>query len=149
MTARPAPTCYDKAVELLARRPHFELELARKLGARGYPREAVEETFARLRRLGYIDDRKTAAAFVSQRLGHGGLGRARLLSELKERGVTHEMALDVVDAALPGDDIDVAREVARRWRSRGGSDPRALARHLARKGFSSASIARLLDDFEY
>jgi len=148
LSARPAPSCYDKAVELLARRPHFELELKRKLETRGYPREAIEETLARLRRSGYIDDRETAAGFVSQRLSRGGLGRARLLADLRARGVVHEVAMEAINAAVPEDDLEVAREVARRWRNRGGSDPQALARHLARKGFSSGSIARLLSDAE-
>jgi len=148
LSARPAPSCYDKAVELLARRPHFERELSRKLEARGFPSSAIEETLARLRRHGYVDDHAAAKSFVAQRLARGGLGRARLLAELRARGVTHETAVEILDSALPEDDLELARQVARRWRRRGGSDPRALARHLTRKGFSSASISRLLGEIE-
>ena len=56
---------------------------------------------------------------------------------------------EAIDAALaeltPEDDLPAAREAAERWRLKGGVDPRALARHLERKGFSRRAIVSVLN----
>jgi SOS response regulatory protein OraA/RecX len=80
-------TGYDKAVQLLATRPHFRRELEAKLRQRGFPGEEIDE----------------------------------VLNRLTE-----------------------AREAAEEWTRRGGRDPRSLARHLDRKGFSRRAIVAIL-----
>jgi regulatory protein len=140
------PGCYDKAVELLARRAHFRAELRQKLVARGYPDEEVEETLGRLVEEGYLDDRQTAAEFVEGRLARGPEGRRRLAAELARRGAPAAAIGDALDEKLPGDDLTAAREAAERFLRAGRRDPGALARHLDRKGFSRRSILTLLDE---
>ena len=134
--------CYDKAVQLLAARPHFRAELAGKLARRGHPQEEIEAALDRLTGQGYLDDRETAARFVEGRLERGE-GRARLKAELLKRGASGE-AVDGALADLPEDDLPAAREAAERWARKGGTDPSALARHLARKGFSQRAIVAVL-----
>ena len=140
------PTCYQKAVQLLANRAHFRRELAVKLDQRGYPKEEIEAALDRLTEQGYLDDRATARVFVESRQARVEEGRSRLRAELLRRGAPE----DAVEAALaeltPEDDLPAAREAAERWRKRGGLDPRALARHLERKGFSRRAIVAVLND---
>ena len=145
----PAPTSYQKAVQLLGSRPHFRRELQAKLAQRGFPAEEIEEALDRLAAQGYLDDSKTAAGFVEQRLSRTSEGRARLRAELEKRGAPAE-AIDDALAALPEDDLEPAREAAERWqRLHPRGEPAALARHLARKGFSRRAIFALLKtDFE-
>lgn len=140
--ARQLAGCYNKAVQLLAVRPHFRAELAGKLARRGYPPEEIDAALDRLTGQGYLDDRKAAAGFVEGRLGRGE-GRARLRSELAKRGASAE-AIEEALAGLPEDDLPAAREAAAAWARRGGTDPAALARHLARKGFSPRAIVAVL-----
>lgn len=140
------PTAYDKALQLLATRAHFRRELERKLAQRGFPPEEIETALARLTGEKYLDDRATARVFVESRQGRGTEGRTRLRAELLKRGAPD----DAVEAALaeltPDDDLPAAREAAETWRRRGGHDPRALARHLERKGFSPRAIVTVLND---
>ncbi len=140
------PTAYDKALQLLATRAHFRRELERKLAQRGFPPEEIETALARLAGEKYLDDRATVRVFVESRQERGTEGRTRLRAELLKRGAPD----DAVEAALaeltPDDDLPAAREAAETWRRRGGQDPRALARHLERKGFSPRAIVTVLND---
>jgi len=72
-----APSCYDKAVELLALRPHFRRQLEQKLRQRGYAEDAIAETLARLEAQRYLDDRRLARDFAAQRTERGGEGARR------------------------------------------------------------------------
>ena len=142
-------SAYQKAVQLLGSRPHFRRELQAKLAQRGFPAEEIEEALDRLAGQGYLDDSKTAAGFVEQRLSRNSEGRVRLRAELEKRGAPAEAIEDAL-AALPEDDLEAAREAAERWaRLHPRGEPAALARHLARKGFSRRAIFALLKtDFE-
>jgi regulatory protein len=140
-----SPSCYDKAVQLLGSRPHFRRELQAKLAKRGFPPEEIGEALDRLAAHGYLDDTKTAAGFVEQRLERNSEGRLRLRAELEKRGAAPE-AVESALEAVPEDDLQPAREAAERWTRLHprGSDA-SLARHLARKGFSRRAIFAALN----
>lgn len=75
---------YERALRLLARRPHSRLELQRKL--RGVAGE-VEAVLDRLCDNGYIDDCKFAAGLAQERRRKHWSDRA-ILKDLKRRGVS-------------------------------------------------------------
>jgi len=137
-------SCYDKAVQLLAARPHFRQELAAKLVQRGYAAEEIDAALDKLTEQGYLDDRAAARSFVESRRSRGE-GRARLRAELLRRGAPEDAAEEVLAELTPEDDLPAAREAAARWQRGGGRDPRALARHLDRKGFSRRAIVAVLN----
>jgi regulatory protein len=137
-------TCYNQALKLLALRPHFRAELAAKLARRAYAAEEVEAALDLLAERRLLDDTAAAAGFVAGRAGRGE-GRTRIAAELRQRGADGEAVAQAL-AALPEDEGPAAREAAARWRARGGADPAALARHLARKGFSRRAIYGTLKD---
>jgi len=139
------PTCYQKSVQLLAVRPHFRRELEAKLRQRGFPSEEIDEALDRLTSQGYLDDRAAARSFVEGRLGKGE-GRARLKAELAKRGAPGEAIKEALAELTPDDDLPAAREAAETWARRGGRDPKALARHLDRKGFSHRAILAILNE---
>ena len=137
--------CYQKAAQLLASRPHFRAELALKLARRGFPADEAAAALDRLEQQGYLDDTKVAADFIAHRQERGGEGRLRLRAELVRRGARP----DAVNAALAGLDEDDDLEAARKAyavASRSKKDPAALARHLARKGFSRRAILAVLHE---
>jgi regulatory protein len=140
------PSCYDKAVQLLALRPHFRRELEGKLARRGYPPDEVEAALERLGRQGYLNEADTAQAFVEGRQSRGGEGRSRLKAELVKRGAAGEAIESALEDLTPGDDLAAAREVAAKWARGGKRDPAALARHLQRKGFSPRAIVAVLQE---
>jgi regulatory protein len=146
----PGPTCYEKAVELLARRDHFRAELRAKLVARRYPDGEIEATLDRLEARGYLDDRAAARKLALARIEAEPLGRRRLAAELARRGVAPEVAAEVIEELLPPDDRGTAREAARQWLERRGGTghPAALARYLDRRGFSSPAIWAVLEEVD-
>jgi regulatory protein len=137
--------CYQKAAQLLASRPHFRAELALKLARRGFPADETAAALNRLEAQGYLDDIQTAADFVAHRQERGSEGRLRLRAELVRRGARPE----AIDAALSGlteeDDLEAARKACAAA-SRSKKDPAAIARHLARKGFSRRAILAVLHE---
>ncbi|MGH7904784.1 MAG: regulatory protein RecX, partial [Candidatus Dormibacteraceae bacterium] len=69
---------------LLARRPHAQVELQRKLLRRGHDAEGVTAALTRLLELGYLDDASFAASLVRHR--SPGRGRSAIAAELVRRG---------------------------------------------------------------
>jgi regulatory protein len=131
---------YQRAVRLLAARPHFRAELAAKLAQRGCTAEETEAALDRLTAEGYLDDVRAARDFVAYRLERKAEGRLRLKAELVRRGAAEE-AIAAALADVPEDDLEAAQAAAAVWaRGKRAPDPAALARHLARKGFSHRAI---------
>ena len=135
-----ADGAYQKAVDLLARRPHFEREIQHKLRDRGFESSDIDEALSRLRRIGFLDDDGCARLFVRSKLRRSPVGRRRLAADLRRRGadggsIDRALADPELDA-----DLDLARRAAERWATRGGEEKAALMRHLDRRGFSKSDI---------
>jgi regulatory protein len=137
--------CYDKAVELLARAPHFREQLGAKLLQRGYQHDEVEATLERLAAQGYLNDREAADGFVAARRSRGTEGKVRLKADLVRRGAAPEAIASAL-AEVPDDDLTAARAAAERWLASGGKSRPSLARHLDRKGFSRRAIVSVLGE---
>jgi|CXWL01.1.fsa_nt_gi regulatory protein len=141
-------SCRDQALLLLGQRAHFRRELARKLALRDYQPDEVSATLDRLTADGYLDDARTAVAYVAERQGKR-LGRARLAAELAERGAD-EAAIEAALADVePADELASALAAGERWqRSHRDRDPQkaraALGRHLAGRGFGTSMILSVL-----
>lgn len=141
------PDALDRALDLLARRPHFREELRRKLAARGYGAEEIETALGRVAALGYLADERLAGEFAVELAGRKGLGRAGIGRELARRGAP-EAAIEAVLGGLDeAAELERAREAAARWARRGGGEAAALARHLDRKGFTRSAIFSVLREF--
>ena len=144
--SRPRPTAYDKAGELLARRPYFRAELAARLARAGYEEDEIAGALARLARVGYLDDEALAAAEAERLRERKGLGRARIAADLSRRGAPRSIAAEVATES-PDDELTRARDEAARWSAKTRNpQPATLARYLERKGFSARSIVAVLED---
>jgi regulatory protein len=140
------PDGYQRALRLLAQRPHFRRQLATKLRQRGYPADEVEEALDRLQAAGYLDDEAAARQFVEERMERRSWGPARVRAELLRRGVEPALVERLTADLLPVDDTALARAAAERWRPRGGARRAALARHLDRLGYSPHAIVTVLEE---
>jgi regulatory protein len=141
------PGAFARALDLLARRPHFRAELARKLLARGFEAGEVEAALARVAELGYLDDDGLATAYAAELAGRKGLGRARIGRELARRGAPEEAVERAAGALDEEAELARARAAAGRWARGRAADGAALARHLDRKGFARHVIFRVLKEF--
>jgi regulatory protein len=130
-----------RALALLSRAAHSTRDLARKLGARGFSSEAVGEAIARMRELGYLDDRAFAEGWVRFRMSTRKDGWKALYRGLLRKGIARALAEEVVEAGCP---FEVEMEAARQLAA--GRDPQKAIRLLSARGFRSKAIARVLKE---
>jgi len=96
---------YEYAVAALARRMRTVAELKRLMRARledpesEYSDTLVELVIRRLKDQGYLNDSQYAAYYSSMRRDNQKVGRRRVITELKTRGVHGSVIDKAVDAA--------------------------------------------------
>jgi len=132
-------------MDLLARREHSCTELRRKLAARDYPEDEIDEAVARLEAEGLASDARFAEAFVAARVRRG-QGPRRIQRELDARGVDPQLG------AEPLGEVDWPEQVrAARVRKFGPERPADFkerarqARFLEYRGFTGEQIGRELN----
>jgi regulatory protein len=148
---------YQYAVGALGRRMRTVAELKRLLRRRVEEETEIGQTLVELviRRLkdqGYLSDAKYAAAFSALRRDNEKLGRRRVITDLKVKGVHGE----VIDAAMESTFGEVneekqAREYLRRKRLQKPKDKKQTARifrQLMRAGFGAKTIFGILKKWE-
>jgi regulatory protein len=140
--------CSSKAMDLLARRPHFRRQLEDKLLHRGFRREHIAEVCDRLEKSRFLDDLECARGLASGSLRRKAYGPRRLRAELTKRGAPEEIVDRVVGEVFERGEESLLRESVARWLRRSEWDRQALARHLERKGFNSGAILRVIEEFE-
>lgn len=146
-THRPQPSARTVALRYLARRDYTTGELTSKLLARGLEEADVAQAIADLASLGYLDDRRAAAAHVRTAARIKGRGPRRIQLELEARGVDAETARHALAEITPEDvDQAIRKVVDRRHPTRPiPADARTrLFQHLLRRGFPSDAIRRAL-----
>lgn len=134
------------AMDLLARREHGRVELARKLRRRGASAELIEAALDRLAAEGLLSESRYLESFIASRAG-AGFGPLRIRAELLERGLARAQ----IDAALAQAGIDWNAQMRDLWRRRfAGERPRDAreqgrqGRFLACRGYPLEAIGRLL-----
>ncbi|MDE3180341.1 MAG: RecX family transcriptional regulator [Acidobacteriota bacterium] len=88
-SSQPDPTPFSFAASLIARRARSVAEVRRALEKKFPGSEAIEPSIARLRELGYLDDRKFACQYASFLARRRGFGPGRVRLELKSRLVDY------------------------------------------------------------
>ena len=133
------------ALELLARREHSAVELARKLRVRGYDEQSVQSVVSELAREGLQNDGRFAENYVHHRLERG-FGPLRITLELRERG----MGDDLIDLHLDRSAQDWVQRAALARQKRFGArlpatfkDQARQSRFLQQRGFSGDQIRQI------
>ena len=143
---RAAATAFDRALRLLAARPHFREELRRKLIQKGIEPGEVDEALARLAALGYLDDAALAVAEAERLRQRQGLGRSAVASRLSRKGAGRSAIAEAEAGDDAAGELERARESAAKWLRSGRAEADALARHLDRKGYPRHVIFRVLKE---
>lgn len=134
-------------MDLLARREHGRVELARKLRQRGAAGEVVDGVLERLVEEGLLSEQRYLESFIRSR-ANAGYGPLRIRHELNQRGLPRPL----VEQALADSAIDWTESLCELWRRRFGSlppDARERAkqgRFLLQRGFAHEAVSRLLRD---
>ncbi len=129
--------CLNAAVHYLSYRPRSESEIRQRLQQRGFDNDSVEAVIARLKEQGLVDDVAFAQFWKDNRQSFSPRSRWLTRLELKQRGVTDDIANQAVSGV---DDADSAYQAAlSKARSLPHSDyqsfRRRLGEYLRRRGF--------------
>ncbi|OMG73386.1 recombination regulator RecX [Burkholderia ubonensis] len=143
-SSKPVRSLKGRALGYLSRREYSRAELARKLAPYAGEDESVEPVLDALEQEGWLSDARFAESLVHRRAPR--VGAARIVNELKRHAVGDTL-VDEVSAQLRETEWARAQAV---WRKKFGALPQTpaerakQARFLAARGFSSATIVKLL-----
>src|SRR5258708_38650592 len=87
-----AEALWDFAVKTLGARAYSTGELRRKLIQKAERAADVDEAISRLRDYGYLNDRRFAESYAGFRLENQGLGKSRVLRDVRQRNVSSGLA---------------------------------------------------------
>ena len=139
-----------RAMHLLEQGDRTKKGLQDRLTQNGYPPEAVEAAITYVESFHYIDDNRYAVNYIQNQGSKK--GRARIMLELRNKGVSQE---DIDQAFCETEeDIDI-REVIRELilkkrrtqEAMGEKERQKLYGFLMRRGFASSDILSVLREF--
>jgi regulatory protein len=143
----------EYALKVLASRAHSTAELREKLVRRAQDSADTDAVLARLKEIGYLNDRRFAEGFALAEKETRGFGRLRVLRDLRARRVAPAVAAEAVAELFQGQDEAAAVEEYLRRKFRGKDlaaelqDERRLAaafRRLRTAGFAAGPAIRVL-----
>jgi len=137
---------YSLALAYVARRMRSRWEIADYFRRKEYDGALSVQLLERLERIGLVDDRKFAEAWVRNRRLLKPVSKRRLVQELRQKHVADE-AIDQALQEDEGDERTVLRElIAKRRRQPRYQDDHKLMQYLARQGFSYDDIKAVLNE---
>lgn len=142
---------HEAALRLLKVRPRSRHELTQALTRKGVEEGVVEQVLAKLENMRLVDDHKYARELAESLLRRRPCGPKALLARLRQRGISAELAREVVSEVLEGVD-ETERAIAAvqarmaRWRDLPPRERWAKAyAFLARLGFEHDTITDALN----
>jgi len=140
-------SCLAAAVMLLSYRQRSERELRERLRRKGFAKPPVDESIARLRELGYVNDASFARFYTETRQSSRPSSQRLLAIELRRKGVEASIA---EEATADVSDEEAAYDAASRRLSglrdhEYGRFRERLGSFLTRRGFSYDVARRTID----
>jgi regulatory protein len=151
-----AEALWGYALRVLGGRAHSTGELREKLRRRAARLEDVDGVLGRLKDAGYLNDQRFAEGFANARLSGPGIGRRRVVNDLRQRRVAPALAQQTVENVYRDVDEEALIEewVRRKYRTalREGlfqedKEWAAAYRRLLHAGFQTAQIVKVLKRF--
>ncbi len=149
---------HNLALRALGGRAHSTGELKEKLRLRAERPEDVDGVLAKLKESGYLNDRRFAENYASARLENQGLGKMRVLRDLRQRRVAPKLAEQVTEKTFQDtNETDLIEAfLKRKYRSKqlGAflAEEKNLAaafRRLRYAGFSAGASIRVLKRYAH
>lgn len=138
----------EKSFRLLGVRPRSQKELEKRLKEKEFAPETIKKTIARIKELGYLDDKKFAKAWLEARkFSHK--GKYVVARELKQKGVAEETIKKTISHYTPKDEFKIATELIEKkmksWKDLSfWKKKEKIAKFLASRGFGWDTIGKIL-----
>jgi regulatory protein len=151
-----AESLWSFALKTLGSRALTAAELREKLRRRASLASDVDTVLAKLKDYGFLNDSRFAEHYAAMRKENDGLGKARVLRDLRQRRVSSNVAETAVTAAFQGADETqmVEQFLQRKFRGKNLTEYLQEEKHLAAAyrrlryaGFSSGASIRVLKRF--
>ena len=141
--ADPWPT----ALRILTRRDYSQVELRQRLSDKGFDRARIDDALQRCLDLGYLDDARYALNRATSLMNQGRAVGPRILLDLRQRGISEEIAGQALDKAREVCDEEqlLASLLKRRfpdfnYNSAPAKERRRVVHFLQRRGFKIGCI---------
>lgn len=137
----------------LGRRDHARRELFNKAIRKDYPKDVINSVLDELEEKGYLDEKKFAEKFASDKGKYSKWGPAKIKAHLLKKGISKSIAERSIKKAF--EDIDLEETffnlvLKRKRRFLREEDPykrkKKVLDHLARKGYRASDIYDHLDE---
>jgi regulatory protein len=144
---------FNFAIRALGGRAHSTGDLREKLRRLAARAEDVDLVLAKLKDIGYLDDRRFAESYAASRLENEGLGKMRVLRDLRQRRVAPQLAEQVTEKTYQETDEGALIEefLKRKYRGkklgeflREEKNLAAAYRRLRYAGFAAGASIRVL-----
>jgi len=142
--------CLSQAYRYLARRPHLQKELERKLRVKKYSRPIIERTLEHLREKKYLNDEDFIRRFIKEEIRLKKSGPLRIAQKLFQKGAAPEAVKHVLQKTYPE---EIQRQTAavlvqKKWPVLKSAYPQKAAlklfSFLKQKGFYMETIKTVL-----
>lgn len=135
------------ALRLLTRRDYSRAEMHQRLSDRGFDPARIDETLQRCLELGYLDDTRYALNRASSLMNQGRAVGPRILADLRQRGISEEVACRALAKARTDCDENQLLQalLARRfpnfaYDTAPAKEQRRVVHFLQRRGFTLSRI---------
>ncbi len=135
-----------KAMDLLARREHSYLELARKLRQRQFPDDLIFPELDKLQQENLLSEQRFTQSYINMRTNNG-FGPVRIADELRQRGISD----DLINTYITESDTIWAEQAMKVQQKRFGDEPPVVftervkqAKFLNYRGFNQQHIDTVL-----
>jgi regulatory protein len=139
----------EVALKFVDYQPRTCAEVRRRLARSGYESEIVEAVIENLVRVGFLNDERFSADWVENRSAKKGLGRIRLESELRRKGISADTSREAVGQIDRESELETALAVARKRltepESADPSEKRRLAAFLQRRGYNWETVQQVFE----
>jgi len=137
--------CRHAALKLLAIRAFSEKEMRRRLAAKGYIDENIEQSVLELRRVGYLNDDALAQTLFDNYFNSGKYGINAIIARLKKRELSAAAIASATRQHSVDQDYQTALQLATRHsKQQKSTSPAKIGRFLAARGFKSETIRKIL-----
>lgn len=137
---------YDRALNLIMRRPRSGWELRDYLKCKEYSPEAIDQILNKLSKRGFVDDADFARRWVESRRLLKSTSKRRLTQELRQKRVSDE----IIQTTLENDETDeqeiLRGLIVRKRKQPKYNDDLKLMQYLVRQGYNYGDIKSVLGE---
>ena len=143
----PATDPWPTVLRLLTGRDYSQAELRKRLLSKGFDQTRIDDVLQRCLDLGYLDDARYALSRATSLMSQGRAVGPRIMLDLKQRGISKEIACQALDKAREtcNEDELLTSLLQRRYPdfsydAAPAKERRRVVHFLQRRGFAISSI---------